>query len=42
MEKLFGLEMASIAGSLSAVLILVMLGLGLLAGGGLMIWLSSR
>jgi putative ABC transport system permease protein len=31
MQKLFGLEMASIAGSLSAALILVMLGLGLLA-----------
>jgi putative ABC transport system permease protein len=31
MQKLFGLEMASIAGSLSAVLLLVILGLGLLA-----------
>src|SRR5512145_1057716 len=31
MEKLFGLEIASIAGSLSAVLILVLIGLGLLA-----------
>ncbi len=31
MEKLFGLEMASIAGSLSAALILVIAGLGLLA-----------
>ena len=31
MEKLFGLEMASIAGSLSAALVLVLFGLGLLA-----------
>ena len=31
MQKLFGLEMASIAGSLSAVLMLVIAGLGLLA-----------
>src|SRR5512145_2110225 len=31
MEKLFGLEMASIAGALSAVLVLVIVGLALLA-----------